>query len=110
MAYSGEIKFDVEGMTKIKNELAAKSSEISSKYRNDVSIISSISSVANREEVNPALQSYITANESKSSNIATLLSNVDAWLEEKIPQYEGINQEGVDTLSSINSRLESLGD
>ena len=110
MAYSGEIKFDVEGMTKIKNELAAKSSEISSKYRNDVSIISSISSVVQSEEITPALQSYITANESKSSNIATLLSNVDAWLEEKIPQYERINQEGVDTLSSINSRLESLGD
>ena len=94
-----KIKFDIDQMRSVQARLVEIKTQLKNKYDNDVRIIN---------DITPALQEYISANEAKSTQIVALFEAVDTFLSKQIAAYSGANETATDSLSQLQSMLEDL--
>ena len=103
-----KIKFDIDQMRSVQARLVEIKTQLKNKYDNDVRIINDITQNIRSNEITPALQEYISANEAKSTQIVALFEAVDTFLSKQIAAYSGANEIATDSLSQLQSMLEDL--
>lgn len=102
------IRFNIDEVRRIQAQLAEIKGQLRNKYDNDARIINDISANIKSSEFSTTIQNYISANETKSTQIITLFEAVDAFLTNQISSYTQANTTAEDSLSSLQSMLENL--
>ena len=102
------IRFNIDEVKRIQTELVEIKTQLRNKYDNDARIINDIAANIKSSEFSATIQNYITANETKSTQIITLFDSVDAFLTSQINAYTEANTTAGDNLTHLQGMLDNL--
>ena len=102
------IRFNIDEVRRIQTELMEIREQLRNKYDNDARIINDIAANIKSSEFSTTIQNYVSANETKSTQIMTLFDQVDVFLTNQISSYTQANTTAGDNLSRLQSMLDNL--
>lgn len=104
----GEIKFGIESMKQVSNEIETLKTQLSNIIENDSEQLNIISNNIESDEIKGTLTSYVETNKEKSEESIKLLNEMYEYLQTKINSYQRVDEKATNELSEVENLLKQL--